>query len=77
LVQDKGKDKTAASWLHSGRLNEVEEQMSPKGERGHGIFLARILSDGIEMNPNADGGTDVRMVFCKKSPSVEVGEEGK
>ena len=77
LVRDKGKDEEAASWLQSGRLEEVERQMSPKGERGHGIFLARMLSDGIEMKPNAHGGTDVRVVFLREFPSAEVGEEGK
>jgi anti-sigma regulatory factor (Ser/Thr protein kinase) len=74
LVRDRGKAKGSISWLHSGRLEEVEKQMSPKGERGHGIFLARALSDRIDMRPNAHGGTDVRIVFFKKSPSVEVGE---
>ena len=77
LVRDKGKAKGVISWLHSGRLEEVEKQMSPKGERGHGIFLAKILSDRMDMKPNAHGGTDVRIVFFKKSPSVEVGEGRK
>jgi anti-sigma regulatory factor (Ser/Thr protein kinase) len=78
LVRDKGKDKgSASSWLHSGRLEEVERQMSPKGERGHGIFLARTLSDRIEMKPNVHGGTDIRIVFERKSPSAEVGEGHK
>jgi len=78
LVRDKGKDKGAASsWLHSGRLEEVERKMSPKDERGHGIFLAKELSDKIDMKPNVYGGTDVRMVFKRKSPSAEVGDECK
>lgn len=70
LVRDKGKDKEAISWLHSGRLEEVERQMSPKDERGHGIFLARALSDRMDMTLNAHGGTDVRLVFERKSPPV-------
>ena len=77
LVRDKGKDKGVINWLHSGRLEEVERQMSPKGERGHGIFLAKILSDKIELKPNAHGGTDVRIVFRKKNTNAEAGEEGK
>ncbi|HIE29285.1 TPA: ATP-binding protein [Candidatus Poribacteria bacterium] len=74
LVRDKGKDEEEANWLQSGRLEEVERQMSPKGERGHGIFLARILSDRIEMNSNAHGGTDVRIVFLREFSSAEAGE---
>ncbi|MFQ6040016.1 MAG: ATP-binding protein [Candidatus Poribacteria bacterium] len=74
LVRDRGKDKEATSWLQSGRLEEVERQMSPKGERGHGIFIAKILSDRIEMKPNAHGGTDVRIVFLKEFSSAETGK---
>jgi anti-sigma regulatory factor (Ser/Thr protein kinase) len=69
LIRDRGKHKEGTSWLHSGRLKEVEKQMSPQGERGHGIFLAKVLADEMDMEPNAHGGTDVRMVFFKRPPA--------
>ena len=75
LVQDRGKDERADNWLQSGRLREIEEKMSPEGERGHGIFLAKVLSDRMDIRPNAHGGTDVLTVFLRKSPGAEVGEE--
>jgi len=75
LVRDKGKHSGESSWLHSGRVEEVERQMSPQGERGHGIFLAKVLADEMNMEPNDQGGTDVRMVFFKDSPDIKVGEE--
>jgi len=75
LVSDKGRDKGEVSWLQSGRPEEVEKKLSPEGERGHGIFLAKMLCDRMDMKPNAHGGTDVRMAFFRKSPSAEVGEE--
>ena len=36
---------------------------SPNNESGHGIFIAKSLSDMHEMQTNASGGTDVRVVF--------------
>jgi len=75
LIRDKGKGKKAVSWLQSGRPEEVEKKMSPEGERGHGIFLAKMLSDRMDMKPNAHGGTDVLTVFCRKSDGSEGGEE--
>jgi len=75
LVRDRGKDRGADNWLQSGRLDEVEERMSPEGERGHGIFLAEMLSDRMNMVPNSHGGTDVLTVFLKESPSAEAGED--
>lgn len=67
LVRDGGKYKKTISWLQSGRLEEVKKNMSPEGERGHGIFLAQAFSDRMDMKENSFGGTDVRVVFFKKS----------
>ena len=33
-------------------------------ERGHGIYLAKKLSDHMEMQPNSHGGIDVRVTFA-------------
>lgn len=71
LVRDRGKCKEAVSWLQSGRLEEIERKMSPESERGHGIFLAKTLSDSIDMKPNVHGGTDVCILFFIKSFCTE------
>ena len=51
------------SWLTHERLSEIEMNRSPNNESGHGIFIAKSLSDMHEMRPNEAGGTDVRVVF--------------
>ena len=65
LVKDTGaQHKGQDSWLTHERLSEIEANRSPSNESGHGIFIAKSLSDTHEMQPNAAGGTDVRVVFC-------------
>jgi len=68
LVRDTGK-KVQNNWLTPGKLDEISREMSPDGERGHGLFIARRLSDQMEIHPNALGGTDVRVVFYRPAPS--------
>ena len=68
LVRDKG-TKVQNNWLTTEKLDEICREMSPDGERGHGLFIARKLSDQMEMQPNALGGTDVRVVFYRPAPS--------
>jgi serine/threonine-protein kinase RsbW len=67
LVQDKGKKKKN-NWLTTGRLDEISRQRTPESERGHGLYIARQLSDDLELRPNPLGGTDVRMVFLLRKP---------
>ena len=67
LVRDTGsRDAKQKSWLTHERLLEIEANRSPSGEGGHGIFIAKSLSDTHEMQPNEAGGTDVRVVFYLK-----------
>ena len=69
LVRDTGQQKTGEkSWLTSDRLSKIEKTRSPSNESGHGIFIAKSLSDQHEMQPNAVGGTDVRVVFRFPNP---------
>lgn len=63
LVRDYGKCKETVHWLQSVRLEKLERKISPACERGHGIFLAKKLSDKMEMESNVHGGTDVRIFF--------------
>ena len=58
------------SWLTHERLSEIEENRSPSSESGHGIFIAKSLADTHEMQPNAAGGTDVRVVFSLLKPNA-------
>jgi len=72
LVRDRGKAEGAVSYLQTWRLEEIEEDVSPESERGRGIFLVKLLSDRLDIKPNADGGTDVLTVFLRKAPGSEV-----
>jgi anti-sigma regulatory factor (Ser/Thr protein kinase) len=71
LVRDTGSgDTRQKSWLTRERLLEIETSRSPSSERGHGIFIAKSLSDTHEMQSNEAGGTDVRVVFYLLKPST-------
>ena len=64
LVRDTGAgDAKRKDWLTHERLLEIEADRSPSSESGHGIFIAKSLSDTHEMQSNEAGGTDVRVVF--------------
>ena len=70
LVRDTGSGKaTEKNWLTRERLLEIEANRSPSSERGHGIFIAKSLSDTHEMQSNKAGGTDVRVVFYFLKPN--------
>ena len=69
LVRDTGLGpKGQKNWLTRERLSEIEANRSPSNESGHGIFIAKSLSDTYEMKINAAGGTDVRVVFKRLKP---------
>lgn len=70
LVSDTGsKHKREKHWLTPERLSEIEANRSPSNEGGHGIFIAKSLSDTYEIQINAAGGTDVRVVFKLLKPT--------
>lgn len=70
LVRDTGSRQTGKkNWLTHERLSEIEANRSPCSESGHGIFIAKSLADTYEMQRNAAGGTDVRVVFGRLKPS--------
>lgn len=70
LVRDTGsRHKGQKNWLTHERLSEIETNRSPSNEGGHGIFIAKSLSDTYEMGINAAGGTDVRVVFQLLKPA--------
>ncbi len=71
LVRDTGSRRTGQKhWLTHERLSEIEANRSPSNEGGHGIFIAKSLSDTYEMQTNAAGGTDVRVVFQLLKPAA-------
>ena len=74
LVRDTGPGNAREkNWLTRERLLEIEANRSPSSERGHGIFIAKSLSDTHEMQSNEVGGTDVRVIFYLLKPNnVEV-----
>ena len=70
LVRDTGSGNAKEkNWLTHERLLEIEANRSPSGESGHGIFIAKSLSDTHEMQSNDAGGTDVRVVFHLSKPN--------
>ncbi len=69
IVRDTGGRHTEKkNWLTHERLSEIEMNRSPSNESGHGIFIAKSLSDMHKMQPNRDGGTDVRVAFRFSKP---------
>lgn len=74
LVRDTGSRYTGQkNWLTHERLSEIEANRSPSNESGHGIFIAKSLSDTYEMQINPAGGTDVRVVFKLLKPTDSKG----
>jgi hypothetical protein len=49
----------------------VREKTQPGTERGHGLLLARNLTDEMIMKPNSIGGVDVHLVIYRESQKVE------
>ena len=69
IVRDTGGRHTGEkNWLTHERLSEIEMNRSPSNESGHGIFIAKSLADMHKMQPNRDGGTDVRVAFRFSKP---------
>lgn len=67
LVQDTGSgDAPAGGWITPERLREIEANRSPGSESGHGIFIVKAIADVHEMQCNAAGGTDVRVIFYRE-----------
>ena len=62
LVRDKGLN-SENDWLTEGWIDEFLTNRTPGTDRGHGVYLAKKLSDHMEMQPNTHGGTDVRITF--------------
>ena len=65
LVRDTGKQGTS-DWLTPERLTEINQQRSPEGERGHGLFIVNCLTDAHKLEGNAAGGTDVTAIFYRE-----------
>ncbi|MCE2401496.1 ATP-binding protein [Candidatus Poribacteria bacterium] len=70
VVRDKGGSNTQ-DWITPERLAEIQEQRSPAGESGHGLYLIKCLTDVHKLEANAVGGTDVTAIFYR---DVKIGE---
>jgi anti-sigma regulatory factor (Ser/Thr protein kinase) len=51
--------------------NVVREKTQPGTERGHGLLLARNLTDQMIMESNKMGGLDVHLVVYKEKQKLE------
>ena len=61
LVRDRGTKQK--KYLTAERLDEIHRERVSGQEGGHGIYIAKNLSDQLEIQPNSLGGTDVQVVF--------------
>ncbi len=54
-------------WITPERLAEIQTQRSPAGESGHGLYLIKCLTDVHKLQANAEGGTDVTVIFYREA----------
>ena len=64
MVRDTGRG-GIHQWITPERLAEIQAQRSPAGESGHGLYLIKCLTDVHKLQANAEGGTDVTVIFYR------------
>lgn len=70
-VSDTGRGGSSAiAWLDAW-TNVVREKTKPETERGHGLLLARNLTDQMIMESNQMGGVDVHLVVYKERQKLD------
>jgi anti-sigma regulatory factor (Ser/Thr protein kinase) len=70
-VSDTGRGEDSnAGWVDAW-TNVVREKTQPETERGHGLLLARNLTDQMIMESNQMGGVDVHLVVYKERQKLE------
>jgi anti-sigma regulatory factor (Ser/Thr protein kinase) len=70
-VSDTGRGESSdIGWLDAW-TNVVREKTQPGTERGHGLLLARNLTDQMIMESNQVGGVDVHLVVYKEKQELE------
>ena len=70
-VSDTGRGEDSnAGWVDAW-ANVVREKTKPETERGHGLLLARNLTDQMIMESNQMGGVDVHLVVYKERQKLD------
>ena len=65
-VSDTGRGEGSNTGWVDAWTNVVREKTQPGTERGHGLLLARNLTDQMIMESNQIGGVDVHLVVYKE-----------
>jgi anti-sigma regulatory factor (Ser/Thr protein kinase) len=70
-VSDTGSGKGSNTRWMDAWSSVVSDKTQPGTERGHGLLLARNLTDEMIMRPNSVGGVDVHLVIYRESQKIE------
>ena len=70
-VSDTGRGVGSNTGWVDAWTNVVREKTQPGTERGHGLLLARNLTDQMIMESNQMGGLDVHLVVYKERQKLE------
>ena len=70
VVRDQGKENPLDNNWPKVWSNVENSDVQIDTERGHGLLLARLLSDNMRMDPNSAGGIDVHLVWFIKEDNV-------
>ena len=71
IVSDTGCGKGSDERWMAAWSSVVSEKTQPGTERGHGLLLARNLTDEMIMKPNSIGGVDVHLVIYREDQKLE------
>ena len=70
-VSDTGRGESSDMEWVDAWTNVVRDKTQPGTERGHGLLLARNLTDQMIMESNQMGGVDVHLVVYKERQELE------
>jgi hypothetical protein len=68
-VSDKGQDKELKRKWNEVWSEVINNEVYVGTERGHGLLLARLLTDDMSMESNSIGGLDVRLTWFNRRDS--------
>ncbi len=67
-IRDQGRNNTEKRWSEVW-ANVISNEVYVGTERGHGLLLARLLSDDMNIETNSTGGLDVRLTWFNRGSS--------
>lgn len=70
LISDQGQGKPTNRNWNEAWSDVVNKEVYVGTERGHGLLLARLLTDEMSMESNSIGGLDVHLTWFNRRDSV-------